>query len=415
MMTAFFALVYALGSMVLGDMLLLTPLRPPYFAEILWSGGSSAWNYPGLLIVQPWGVVELPFFATIAMVVVSIGVGIGMSVAVLLGIALVRDRRARAAQPAAVGSVAGLTPAMIALVTLGACCSTTAAATAGVGIVGQVSGSTTDNLLLNNWYLGVFQMVVVWVALLAQELLLRVYGSLFSRGKPADAFSAAPVPPSLSRWSVAGGLLRAALLVGGLTWSLAMLAAWTVTAPATASAGSWFGWVVQHQFLAILAILAALFPRGLAEALARWATTGMGRLLRVVLLVGGVTLAAGVPPPISAWGVAGLGNEVLSVLGLPASLGAVSPVFSAGLDLYFRWTVQYVLLGGFAIAVALAPRTALNPLLWSSQKAAEGPGSDAAPPRGVPRDSELRLGPMTVDTMSPGTGELSASAAALDP
>jgi hypothetical protein len=365
MMTAFFTVLYALGSMLIGGMLILTPLRPPYVTEILWSGGAPAWNYPGLLIVQSWGVVTLPFFATVSMVVVAVGVGIGMSVAVLLGVALVRDRRARAAQPASLGSVAGLTPAMIALVTLGACCSTTAAATAGVGIVGQVSGSTTDNLLLNNWYLGVFQMVVVWVALVAQELLLRVYGSLFqrSRTEPAPTYIA---PLRLDRWVVAGGVLRGALLVGGLTWSLAMLVAWTEVSPSRPSGALWFNWVVQHQLLALLAIVAALFPRGLLEAWTRRVGTGTGFALRWVLLVGGISLAVGVPPPISSWGVAGFVNELMAVLGLSPNWGASAPVFAPGPALFFRWGIQYLLLGGFAIALALAPRRTLTPLLWSS-------------------------------------------------
>ena len=367
MMTVFFAVVYALGSMVLGSMLLLTHLTPPYYAEVLWSGGAPAWNYPGLLIVQPWGVVTLPFFATIAMVLVSIGVGIGMSVAVLLGIALVRNRRARAGQPAAVGSVAGLTPAMIALVTLGACCSTTAAATAGVGLVGQVSGTSTDNLLLNNWFLGVFQIAVVWIALLAQELLLRVYGGLFGLA----AISGAPeplriVPPRTDRVAVLGGLLRVGLLVGGVTWSLAMLAEWTTTGPSNASAIVWFSWVVQHQLLAVMAILAALFPRWLTVVFARGAHPVSAAALRGSLLVAGLSLAIGVPPPLSDSGAAGLGNQVWALIAGSGAWGASGPASGLGPGLYFTWTVQFLLLGGFAIALAISPGKALSPLLRST-------------------------------------------------
>ncbi len=60
---------------------------------------------------------------------------------------------------------------MIALVTLGACCSTTAAATAGLGVIAQASGTSIDELLANNWYIGVFQILVLWIALIAQEQL----------------------------------------------------------------------------------------------------------------------------------------------------------------------------------------------------------------------------------------------------
>jgi hypothetical protein len=367
MMTVFFTIVYALGSMTLGGMLLLAHVGGGYTVEVLWSSGTGlqSWNYPGLLVVAPWGVVSLPFFATVAMVLVSVGVGIGMTVAVLLGVALVRRRGKSAGQPAAVGSLAGLTPAMIALLTLGACCSTTAAATAGVGLVAQVSGSSTDTLLLNNWYLGVFQVAVVWTALIAQELLLRVYGGLFGLPTDSAAATATPSPPRLGRRFLVGSTLRVGLLVGGVTWSLAMLVDWTSVAPTSASVTDWVRWVVQHQLIAFLAILAALFPRGLAATFARAAGTSVGRLTRGVLLVAGLSLAVGVPPPIAGWGVEGFGNELMGLFGVPAGWGAVAPVFSPGLDLYFRWGVQYLLLGGFSVAVALAPARALSPIQWS--------------------------------------------------
>jgi hypothetical protein len=366
MMTAFFTVLYALGSMTLGGMLILAHIGGGYTFEVLWRSqtGFQPWNYPGVLIVAPWGIVSLPFFATVAMVLVSVGVGIGMAVAVLLGVALVRRRAKSAHQPVAVGSLAGLTPAMIALLTLGACCSTTAAATAGVGLVAQVSGSNTDTLLLNNWYLGVFQVAVVWIALVAQELLLRVYGGLFGLSTDAPLGATVAFPPRLSRRSFLGGALRVALLVGGVTWSLAMLVDWTTVSPASASLADWVRWVVQHQFLALLAILAALFPRGFVDAFSRLAGTLWGRLARAVLLVGGLSLAVGVPPPLAGWGVEGFGNELLALLGVPAAWGAVSPVFSPGLDLYFRWGVQYFLLGGFAIAVAIAPLRTLSVVQW---------------------------------------------------
>jgi len=371
MMTVFFVVAYALGSMTLGGMLLLTHVGGGYTTEVLWHSGTGyqSWNYPGLLIVAPWGVVSLPFFATLAMVLVSVGVGIGMAVAVLLGIALLRRRAMSAGQPAAVGTLAGLTPAMIAMLTLGACCSTTAAATAGVGLVAQVSGSTTDNLLVNNWYLGVFQVVVVWTALIAQELLLRVYGGLF--GLPAESsgpYASSAPPPFTARFLV-GSLLRVGLLVGGVTWSLAMLADWTVVAPGSASAATWFRWIVQDQLLAGLAIATALFPQGLSALLTRGSRTRLGRWGRGLLLMAGASLAIGVPPPISGWGVEGLGNELMGLLGLSSAWGAVPPVFSPGLDLGFRWGLQYLLLGGLAVAVALAPARALAPIVSTVARA----------------------------------------------
>lgn len=291
----FFALLYVLGSVFAGGMLVLGNIQGGYTETILWSGGpgTNPWNYPGLLIIAPWGVISLPFFATIAMLVVSVGVGYGMTVAFLLALQLVRSGNRRVAGSTSVGAVAGLTPAMISLVTLGACCSTTAAATAGVGLVAQASGTTASNLLLNNWYLGVFQIVVVWVALIAQELLLVIYAGLF--GQPGGTLSASESQKVDVRF-VAGALMRVALLVGGVLWSLSMVAEWTTVNPATASAGLWFQWVVQHQVVAGLAVAAAFFPTGTFRLL-RAARSRTGLALPILFLVAGLTLLWSPPPP----------------------------------------------------------------------------------------------------------------------
>ncbi len=379
MMVVFFAVLYALGSMVLGGMLILTRVEGGYTAEVLWGSalGTGWWNYPGYLLVAPWGVISLPFLATWAMVVVSIGVGIGVSVAILIAVRLARDRRRSAAQPGSVGAVAGLTPAMIALVTLGACCSTTAAATAGVGLVAQSSGSTIDNLLINNWYLDLFQISIIGVALLAQEMILRIYGGLFGL---SDAGRGAPVPtpgprPVTAR-SVAIGVLRAALLLAGVTWSLAMFAEWTTISPATASAAMWFQWIFQHQLLAIFALAVALFPNSIARAFSNSARRSMGLVARTALLLGGFSLAVWVPGAVASAGAFGFANELFGALGLPAAWGSVAPVFAPGLALYLRWGFQYLLLGGFAIAVAIAPGRILGPLRWSAPTAS---GSGTVP------------------------------------
>ena len=367
-MTVTFVVLYALGSMVLGGMLLFANLSGGYQAILILGNGlgTNSWSYPGLLILAPWGIIELPFFATLSMVVVSIGVGIGMAVAVLLGVALVRSRRRTSGRPASVGSIAGLTPAMIALVTLGACCSTTAAATAGVGLVAQVSGSTTDNLLLNNWFLGVFQMAVVWVALVAQEIVLRVYGGLLGlTGKPTAEPSVRYVAPPVDRRYLAGGLLRVGLLVGGITWSLAMLVEWTSVDPLAASGALWFRWIGEHQLPAFLAVFAALFPSGTYVALGGNGSRRAVLALRVAAVVAGLALLVGAPPPLAGAGVEGFVNELMAVLGLPAAWGAVAPVFPVGVDLAFRWGLQYLLLGGFSLAFGLYGARALVPIRWT--------------------------------------------------
>jgi hypothetical protein len=357
-MTVFFGLVYALGSMLLGGMIVLAHLPPPYYSEIIWYAGpgQGAWNFPVFLLWAPWGTVTLPFFATWATVAVSIGVAIGMSVAVLLSVQLVRQRLRRTGAPTAVGSIAGLTPAMLALVTLGACCGTTAAATAGVGTFAQITGTSTNALLDNDWLLGAFQIVVVWLALLAQEMLLQVYGGVIGvRASDASAPRDEVRPAPIARGVVLAAVLRFGLLVAGVTWALALLVGWAVTPAASASSVQWAAWLLEYGVVAVTAIVAAMFPRELAQWFAVTGRGGARAAFRGVLLIGGLTLAVGAPPPLAGRGLEGFGNELLGVLGAPAAWGAVSPVFAPGIALYLRWGFQYLLLGGFSIAVALRP------------------------------------------------------------
>jgi len=368
MMVVFFAILYALGSMVLGGMLILARVPGGYTTEVLWGNalGTGSWNYPGLLIVAPWGVVSLPFLATLAMIIVSIGVGIGVSVAILITVRLVRDRRRTAAGAGSVGSIAGLTPAMIALVTLGACCSTTAAASAGVGIVAQASGSTINNLLINNWYLDVFQIGVMYVALIAQELVLRVYGGLLGLA-PGTAAAAAPVsPPRLTPTTVGVVGLRALLLLAGITWSLGMFAEWAGASPPMGSGALWFQWLFQHQLLGDFAVAVALVPSIVGRGIVVRARTSPVVVLRGALLVAGLSLLAWTPPAVAAGGAPGLLNELFGAAGLPASWGAVAPVYSPGIALFARWAFQYVLLGGFGLAAAFAPERVLGRLVAGS-------------------------------------------------
>jgi len=397
-MVVFFAILYALGSMVLGGMLIVTRVPGGYTSEVLWGNalGSGAWNYPGYLLVAPWGVISLPFLATWSMILVSIGVGIGVSVAILIAVRLVRDRRSSAAQPGSVGAVAGLTPAMIALVTLGACCSTTAAATAGVGLVAQSSGSTLNNLLINNWYLDLFQVSAIGIALFAQEMILEIYGGLFGL-LPVGVAAPTAEPPPLTAKTVGVGALRAVLLLAGMTWSLSMFAEWTAVNPATASAVLWFQWIFQHQLLAVLAITVALFPSATARALTRPASSPAVMALRAGLLLAGLSLAAWVPPTVASAGAPGFLNELFGVFGWPVAWGSVAPVFSPGLSLYLRWGFQYLVLGGFAIAVAIRPSAVLGALRWTSGGTGSPTGSDAAfgPVTPVSPSTGLSLGPVS--------------------
>lgn len=387
-LAAFVAVAYALGSMLLGGMLVLARYPGGYTVLFLWGNalGLQPWNYPGLLIEAPWGFVVLPAFATASMIAVSVGVGLGMTVAVLLSIRLLRGRRAGAGRTTASGAIAGLTPAMIALVTLGACCSTTAAATAGVGLVAQASGSSTTNLLLNNWYLGLFQVVVVYVALIAQELLLSVYGTLFAAGDPGFAHSAdSPSPAPLDRRVVATAALRVALIAVGVTWVLTVFADWTTVGPGAAGAGLWFNWLVEHWLVGGFVVYVGLAPANARRWFASAAGTLGDRAVRAALLVGAWTLGAWVPPPFAGAGIEGFGNELMGLFGCPGSWGAVAPVFGPGWSLGFQWAFQYLLLAGFAGLVAARPQPMLDWLAGTAEVASGNrPVADLAAPPGSP-------------------------------
>ncbi|HKV90867.1 MAG TPA: hypothetical protein VJQ43_06735, partial [Thermoplasmata archaeon] len=303
-----------------------------------------------------------PFLATVTMIVVSIGVGIGMSVGLVLAYRLLRQGREGAGRSATFGSVTGLTPAMIALVTLGACCSTTAAATAGIGVVAQASGTTLQNVLANSWYLNVLQVGVLWVALIAQEQLLTVYGRIFRVDEPAPSVEA--TVPVDARFLV-GATLRVVLLLGGVTWSLALAAEWTSPVPPALGGGYLVATLLEHLLPGFFAIAAALFAVSTYQALRGPGRTGVA--LRASLLVAGGSLALWVPAPIASAGVFGLGNELLGAVGFPGSWGAVVPPSVGPLALALRWGVQFAALGVFALLAAVSPERAFLPLQWTTE------------------------------------------------
>ncbi len=360
---AFFGLVYLLGALLGGGMLTLFALRGGYTVEILLGSGTGPgwWNYPGLLVIAPWGVVILPFLSTLVMVVVAVGVGLGMTVAVVLAYRLLRPNPDDIARSKAVGVATGLTPAMIGLVTLGACCSTTTAATAGVGLVAAASGTTVTSLILNNWVLGLFQLAVVWVALLAQEMLLTIYGGLYGRAGRTVASESASAPAIGGRYIV-GIALRVALIVAGLLWALAIFAQWPSSPPTAAGPGLWFQWIVQHELLGLLAILAGLFPQPIVRLLLR-TRTGLGRVVPASVLVAGLTLLVWLPSTLTRAGLDSLTDQILGSVGVGAFWGGLSPGPISGMALVARWILEYALIGGFAIAAALAPEATMAPLL----------------------------------------------------
>ncbi len=400
-LAASIALGYLFVSMLLGSMLQI--FYPPAHISPLFlviSYGQPWWDYPGLLVATPTFVLALPFLPTVIMVLVSIGVGWGMTVAVLLTRDLVRNRRLLAgggAAPGAItGATAGLTPAMIALVTLGACCSTTAAASAGLGLMAQATGTSVSTLLINNWYLGVFQLAILYVALLAQERLIRVYGPAIGWDRPPGAVFGRLAPSTTPRFAV-GAALRIALLAAAVVWALTMLTVWFAVPPQTAPVLAWLGWIFQYQFVAFIAMAAALAPRWMLRLFRASAASPAKLACRIALAVASLALLIGTPNPISTWGIHGLLNEVLGASRTGAMWGIVPIAVGFGPATYVRWAVDYLLLGGFGLALAVSPEFALRPLLWTVRAFPEtriGPPITTTP-RALRAESELKGSPAT--------------------
>ncbi len=348
-----FGVLYVLGALFNGGMLVLAPLGGGYTTQFVLGGpfGQQWWRFPALLVVAPWGVLTLPMFATIAMVAVAIGVGLGMAVAAVLVLRLLRPRPEERARENAVGALTGLTPAMLSLVTLGACCSTTAAATAGIGLVADASATTVSNVLYNDWYLGVFQIVVVWASLFAQELLLTVYRGL------TDPRSTGPGPqaePPRGPWLAVGGI-RTALFVGGLLLVLSVGADWTAVDPMRAGPGAWFSWIVQYAVVGVAALGLALFPLGTIRLLARAGRSLANRFVPGLVALAGTSLLVWLPPPFPAWGLSSVPDQVLGAFGALPGWGA-APVAGASLPwLLFRWVVVMAVPAAFVLGAALRP------------------------------------------------------------
>ncbi len=348
----FFGSLYVVGALLVGGMLVLGNFGGGYTYEIFLGSplGYQWWHFPALYVGAPWGELQLPLFPTIAMVVVGIGVGLGMAVAAGLVLRLLRPTPEERARGKAVGAVTGLTPAMISLVTLGACCSPSAAATAGIGLVASASATSVALVLYNDWYLGVFQIAVVWASLFAQELLLTVYRGLVGNGSARGP----PREPRAGPWLLVGGV-RTVLFLGGLLAVLSVGAAWTAVDPLRAGAGVWASWVLQSALLGATALSLALFPLGTVGVLERLPRSRPGRVLPGTLAVAAASVLVWLPAPLPAWGFTSVPDQLLGVVGGPAAWGA-APVPAAALGwLLFRWVVVIAVPSAFAILASVRP------------------------------------------------------------
>jgi len=275
-----------------------------------------------------------------------------MAAGLRLAYRLWRRRRVNGSSGTAVStSLAGLTPAMVALLTLGACCSTTAAAAAGIETLAQASGYGPDQILVSSWYLNIFQLAVLGIALLAQEELLSVapglLGSDEEGSRTLSGLAARKIP-----WSSA--LVRVVLVGGGLIWGLSFLLQASLSSGSWANPAPWFAASLQRGFLGAVAVMGGLFPAPFARFVLSEGASRRTSALRLLLIAVGVSVAVGVPPPLATVGISGAGNQILGSWGLPPDLGGVVLPLAGGLD--WPFVALSILLGLFAIAAGLRPR-----------------------------------------------------------
>lgn len=329
------SLLFAIFSMLLGGMLDPYPAHAVFFSiRVAWTG-YPWWNYPLLWLNSPVAILAIPFIPTIFMILMSVGVGMSASVAILL---LYSSRKI-----SNIGAV-GITPVISSLSTLGACCCTTCLTTAGTAVVAALSDTSLWNILLNNWYIDVFQLGIVFLGLSALERSLQR-------------------PVCRTSDNAIGVITRIILLIAGITWSLAMLVEWGETSPLLASATDWYHWIFEHQLLSFVAISAGLFPDETYTLIKRAFGTPSWNLFRIFLIIAAITWGIGVPPPLTSYGLGGFVNEVLGFYGVPTSLGGVAPDSQLGVALIFHWVFQHGILAAFALIVAIKPKIAFEYLL----------------------------------------------------
>ncbi len=348
-MVILIAVAYAIISAFVGLLVEVFPAGSSSSMQVGALPQSTDWWNPVLNVNSSGWVLSLPLLATVTLILVSLGVGLALGACLVLVGSLVRDRGNAAAE----GSGASIVPAVAGLATHGVCCCTACTATLSLGVVASVSGTDMYALLRNHWYLDAFQLVVVGISLVALE-----------RGLRSAINQCYPTRRSNARLWV-GAVFRMTLLVAGVTWSMAMLVEWSVVSPVSAPPAEWYHWILEHQLLALVAMVAALFPEDAIELMTRAWSSNTGGLFRGALFLAGFTWGVWVPPMLADLGLGGLLNEFFGLLGLPASWGAIPVDAGLGAPLVFHWVFQHLLLSGFAILLAIRPRLALAPSAWT--------------------------------------------------
>ncbi len=218
-LTAIIAAGYALLSMSASGM-------------VEWGAGgawSAQWSPAGVaLILRGYGFsATLPIGPTLITAVVSAGVGFGLAVGLSIPL---RSRRVHAQSGGnSAAFLASLTPSMMALATLGACCSTITSSAAGmIPSWGGHGPATGGPAWMAPELLGLVQAILLGAALLAQERLLRVFALPLGLADPI-------VPKAVGReasWRrrLLGGLPFAAFSLG-LVVAGAIVAAGALLSP----------------------------------------------------------------------------------------------------------------------------------------------------------------------------------------
>ena len=352
--------LYLFVALLVGKMLVFGPTGTRDLSLVYLASGVPWWDFPILIVIAPNALLSLPLLVTVAMVAVATGIGLGMGVSIRLAVLLFRWRRRRAASSATVGSVAGLTPALLALLTLGACCSTTAATTASIGVIAEATGSSTDILLANAWFLSVFQVVILWVTLVAQDRLVVVYSALIG---PSDAdasgSSSAPRTGRGPGWTA----IRALWLAGAVLWALTPVALAGTFAAASSPGVVGIGWLLGFEAPAVAVIAYALF--GSADAGGNGRARDAARTRAFRILAG--ALAIGMP-------------AILLLLGGSGVLGADGSAIGIARGLAILLVVESGLLAIVVGAIARAP----DPQGETARAVSVGPGTEGAgtPARG---------------------------------
>jgi hypothetical protein len=336
-----FSVLFGLVSMILGGMLAIVPSSVVriYVAY----SGIPRWDYPMLWIDFHRLVIVFPFLPTILMIPISAGVGLGSAVALMLAIGSRSKYKA---------STIGTVPLITGLATVGACCCTSCLSTAGIVVIAAVSSVSTWEILMNDWYLGLFQLSIVFLSLFVLERELERNKEIcnVTYSKEKMVFSV---------------ILKISLLIAGITWSLAMLVEWGEISPLSASLPTWYHWIFEHQLLSSFAILSAFFSSRMYSIIRNKSFGSI--LLRVGLVLSALTWGFWVPEQLTNIGLGGFLNELFGYINLPLPFGAVPPDSSLGIPLLFHWIFQHELLSLFALLSSFIPRKVFAPLLWSSE------------------------------------------------